>query len=152
MRLSRYRKLKRGIKEKPVIKKAIHERGDIMENIMTMKEYLSFIEQKLGNDFVSFYPKLNAYYQELKAACLEIHQNNKDDLFESLKEVLFLDAQLQILLEYHKLSRSNFGEVSSEEELIEQIKRDSRSFYRELVGLKTSSEIPVGIMYLGDRI
>lgn len=122
-----------------------------MENITTMQEYFSILDQTLGNRFAYRYPKLNAYYQELKAACFEINQNHNHDLFDSVKEVLFLDAQLQILLEYHKLTRSNFSEVSSEEELIEQIKKDSRSFYRELVGLRTSSKIPIGIMYLGDR-
>lgn len=123
-----------------------------MEDISTMQEYFVCIDQKLGQSFAFHYPILHEYYVDLKAACLKVNQTNGKDLFGSLKEVLSLDAQLQILLEYHKLTQSNFREISSEEELIAQIKKDSHSFYRELVGLKTSSKIPIGIMYLGDRM
>lgn len=122
-----------------------------MEEITTMQEYFTCIEQKLGSAFAYRYAQLNEYYQELKTACLEISQDPRKNFFGSVKELLVLDAQLQLLLEYQKLTQSNFHEISSEEEMIAQIKKDSRSFYRELVGLKTSSAIPIGIMYLGDR-
>ena len=83
-------------------------------------------------------------------ACFEVVQNPQKPFFERLKVLLSLDAQLQILLEYHKLSNANFHEISDEEALIAQIKVDSASYYRELTGLKASSEIPFGIVYLGD--
>ena len=56
-------------------------------------------------------------------------------------------VQLQILLEYYKLSNANFHETSDEEPLIAQIKVDSASYYRDLTGLKASSEILFGIMW-----
>lgn len=121
-----------------------------MEDISTMQDYFANMDQKLGQSFSADYPILHEYYEQLKTACFEVNQHPRNNLFESLKEVLSLDAQLQILLEYHKLTETNFREISSEEEMIIQIKKDSRSFYRELVGLRTSSEIPFGLMYLGD--
>ncbi|MFJ3331721.1 DUF7006 family protein [Enterococcus sp. NPDC086594] len=123
-----------------------------MEDIKTMQEYFTCIDKKFGPTFADRYPQLNGYYQELKSACLKINQDPRKIFFDSVKELLILDAQLQLLLEYEKLTQSNFHEVSSEEEMISQIRKDSHSFYRELVGLKTTSEIPIGIMYLGDRM
>ncbi|MBO0460968.1 hypothetical protein JZO83_04330 [Enterococcus sp. DIV1298c] len=121
-----------------------------MEEIVTMQDYFTRMDKKLGRSFASHYPVLHEYYEELKSACSEVNQHPRNNLFDTLKEVLSLDAQLQILLEYHKITESHFREIASEEELISQIKKDSRSFYRELVGLNTSSEIPIGIIYLGD--
>jgi len=83
-------------------------------------------------------------------ACFEVVQNSQQNFFDILKALLSLDAQLQILLEYHKLTNANFHEISDEEALIAQIKVDSASYYRELTGLKASSEITFGIMFLGD--
>ena len=121
-----------------------------MDRITTMQEYFSAIDQKLDKVFACSYPKLNAYYQELKTACFEVVQNHQQNFFDQLRALLSLDAQLQILLEYHKLSNAKFHEISEEEALIAQIKEDSTSYYRELIGLKASSEIPFGIMFLGD--
>ncbi|WP_347082672.1 DUF7006 family protein [Enterococcus mundtii] len=123
-----------------------------MEEIVTMQDYFTRMDKKLGRSFASHYPVLHEYYEELKAACFEINQHPRNNLFDTLKEVLALDAQLQILLEYHKITVSHFREIASEEKLVAQIKKDSHSFYRELVGLNTSSNIPIGIMYLGDEI
>lgn len=121
-----------------------------MEHIATMQEYFSTIDRKFDKEFASRYPKLNEYYQELKTACFEVVQNPQQNFFDILKALLSLDAQLQILLEYHKLTNANFHEISDEEALITQIKMDSVSYYRELTGLKASSEITFGIMFLGD--
>lgn len=121
-----------------------------MKHITTMQEYFSTLDQKLDKEFTGRYPKLNEYYQELKTACFEVIKNPQQNFFDLLKSLLSLDAQLQILLDYNKLFNSNFNEISDEETLIKQIKKDSSSYYREITGLQASSEIPFGIMYLGD--
>jgi len=122
-----------------------------MDEITTMEEYFHRIDQKLEPSFDGRYPKLNDYYQELKEVFFEINETKNKNFFEKLKIVLSLDAQIQLLLEYQKLTESNYHEVSNEEDLISQIKMDSSSYYREKSGLKTSSEIPIGIMYLGEN-
>lgn len=121
-----------------------------MEEIFTMEDYFTYINHTLGESFVQKYPILSAYYQSLKTACLALNQQPQNNLFDSLKKLLYLDAQLQILMEYHKMTKSNFHKIFSEQELIDQIKKDSHTFYRELVGLNTVSKIPIGIIYLGD--
>lgn len=123
-----------------------------MEEISTMQDYFNFMEQTLGQSFAARYPLLNEYYHDLKQACLKLNQCPRKDLFDSLKEILNLDAQLQILMDYNQWIKTNFYEISSEEDLIKQIKKDSHSFYRELAGLNISSKIPIGVIYLGDCI
>lgn len=121
-----------------------------MKNITTMNEYLRVTENIFAEEDDIKYPELRSYYQELKTACLEINQQQNENLLEALKKLLALDSQIQILREHLKWARMSSHEIPDEEMLIEQIKKDSRSYYRELVGLKASSEIPIGMIYLSE--
>lgn len=101
----------------------IKERSQNLEDIFTMQDYFMLMDKNLGQSFAFRYPLLHEYYEELKAACSDVNQYPRNNLFDTLKEVLSVDAQLQILLEYHEMTESYFSEITSEEELIAQIKK-----------------------------
>ena len=71
-------------------------------------------------------------------------------MFEQLQELLGIDAQLQILYEMAECIESLKLEMN-EEKIIEMIKRDSFSFYRERIGLTKKDPIPRGLIYLSEK-
>lgn len=113
--------------------------------ISSFEEYFQHIDQEILEKIVFDYPKLAAYYENLKKAFAVVEDL---DSFQVIKHLLAVDAQIQILIEY---LRWDFLEVYSEEEVIQQIKEDSRCYYREKTGLHSSDPIPLGILYLGDQ-
>lgn len=122
-----------------------------MENIQTVNEYLEEIDEKIRKDLEQRYPCLHAFYQELRAAFLASSGDSSGEWFHHLRQVLLLDAQLQILLEYLSWGSTDFYEIANEEALVKQIKTDSYYYYRERIGLNASSNIPLGIIYLSEK-
>lgn len=116
-----------------------------MPRIASFTEYFQAIDREVLEKIAFDYPKLTAYYYQLKEA-FEAVENL--DPVQTAQQLLAIDAQIQILIEY---LRWDLLEVYSEEEVIQRLEEDSGCYYREKTGLRSSDAIPLGIMYLGDR-
>lgn len=116
-----------------------------MPRIASFVEYFQAIDREVLEKLAFDYPKLTAYYYQLKECFISVE--NLDPV-QTAQRLLAIDAQIQILIEY---LRWDLLEVYSEEEVIQRLKEDSGCYYREKTGLRSSDAIPLGIMYLGDR-
>lgn len=113
--------------------------------IASFTEYFQAIDHEVLEKITFDYPKLTAYYYQLKEYFISVE--NLDPV-QTVQQLLAIDAQIQILIEY---LRWDLLEVYSEEEVIQRLKEDSGCYYREKTGLRSSDAIPLGIMYLGDQ-
>lgn len=116
-----------------------------MLEITSFEDYFQAIDCELLEKMISDYPKLIAYYRSLKE---KIQAVEELDPFQIIQHSLDADAQIQILMEY---LRWDMVDIYCEEALIRQIKADSRYYYREKTGLRSTDAIPLGMMYLSDR-
>lgn len=116
-----------------------------MATISTFSDYFQAIDCKILEKIVFDYPKLTAHYCQLKKAFKQVESLPP---FEGIQQMLAIDAQIQILMEY---LRWDLLDTYSEEEVIQRLKEDSRCYYREKTGLRSTDVIPLGIMYLGDQ-
>lgn len=116
-----------------------------MPKIASFTEYFQAIDREFLEKIAFDYPKLTAYYYQLKESFISVE--NLDPV-QTAQQLLAIDAQIQILIEY---LRWDLLKVYSEEEVIQRLKEDSGCYYREKTGLRSSDAIPLGIMYLGDR-
>lgn len=116
-----------------------------MPMIATISDYFQAIDYEVLDRLAFDYPKLTAYYYHLKESFEAV---DNMDAFQVTQHLLMIDAQIQILIEY---LRWDLLDVYSEEEVIQRLKEDSRCYYREKTGLRSSDAIPLGIMYLGDQ-
>ena len=114
----------------------------------TIEEYFEVMDRKVLGNLTHDYTKLIAHYQKLKTHCYSLEQEIGKNVFAAVRELLAIDAKVQILLEYIQW---HLYDVYSEEEIIQRVEEDSRCYYRERTGLKASDRIPAGIMYVSER-
>lgn len=119
----------------------------------TPEEYLSYYDQiVIEHSFVNKNPLIFEFYLNLRKNFL-INYNQKNLMFfDKLKNLLDIDAQLQILLLLIRSTNQNlckeFG--MTEEEIICMISKDKTCFYRELTGLEMNHSIPWQLIYLSE--
>lgn len=114
----------------------------ISENIKEPKDYLCYSKEVLRSlGVMTDFPKIFHFYQELCNEFEYIYYDRSKNLFDQLKALLAIDAQIQILLELFENSRTNLCKefCMDEHEIICMIKNDKKSYYRELTGQKQSS-------------
>lgn len=116
-----------------------------MPLIASFREYFRTIDHEVLEKISFDYPKLTAYYYQLKES-FEVAEEL--EAFQAVRKLLAIDAQIQILIEY---LRWDLLEIYSEEEVIQRLKEDSRCYYREKTGLRSSDAVPLQILYLGDQ-
>ena len=121
-----------------------------LSNIQSSEEYLKHYREFMENCFSINYPLLASFYKELHHRFLEVVSQKDGPVFEQLQELLGIDAQLQILYEMAECIESLKLEMN-EEKIIEMIKRDSFSFYRERIGLTKKDPSPRGLIYLSEK-
>lgn len=128
-------------------------RREIMKltEIRTAEEYLSYYEESIDwSRIASSFPATYALYTRLyEDFCLECHQAS-NHVFQTLRKMLEIDAQLQIMDEIFKRDL-DLGELLEDEELVNMIIHDKQSFYRENVGLRTNDQVPWGLIYLSEQ-
>lgn len=117
-----------------------------MVKISSFDDYFQVLDKEVLDKIASDYPKLTLYYSSLKESFEGL---DKLSPFQMVQQLLAVDAQIQILIEY---LRWDLIEVHNEEIIIQQIIEDSRYYYLEKTGLCLSDEIPLGVLYLGDRV
>ncbi len=124
-----------------------------MKKIASAEEYLSFYDKEFETCFkVKSYPKIYAFYQDLRKKFLSISQETENQFFYKLSYLLDIDAQLQLLLEIGQVTTTNICEKfgMDEEYIIEMISRDKKSYYRELTGLSAEQKAPWFLIYLSE--
>ncbi|MBO0461592.1 MULTISPECIES: DUF7006 family protein [Enterococcus] len=122
------------------------ELTDIQSSEEYLKHYREFTEKSFSTD----YPLLNSFYKELHTRFLTVASKKGSPIFDQLRELLVIDAQLQILYEMAEYIEMLKFEMN-EEKIIEMIKNDSQSYYRERVGLTKKDPIPRGLIYLSEK-
>ncbi|MBV6373065.1 hypothetical protein IGJ74_000828 [Enterococcus sp. AZ009] len=122
------------------------------EKISTVEDYLAPIDESLEkSDLFVESLLLREYYESLKSEFRLILENSKNNTFLKIAELLRIDAQFQIMVEFcTNFHWSNFE--LEEEGLVELIRNDCQYFYRELSGLTMHHQPPWGLIYLSERV
>lgn len=122
-----------------------------LKNVQTAEEYLIYYEEAIEWDqVVKLFPKTYALYQTLGDQFRKEYRQASKQLFHSLRKLLEIDAQLQILVQLFQREQ-DWSFMMADEELVEMIIRDKKSFYRENAGLRTNDQAPWGLMYLSEQ-
>ncbi|WP_430617557.1 hypothetical protein IGI86_003292 [Enterococcus sp. AZ188] len=126
----------------------------LAETIQNPEDYLSYSKQIIYDAGIrEDYPKISTYYEELCLQFETVYNNQQENPFRKWGELLRIDAQIQILLELTGLRQqdwmSEFG--MTEEEIIQMIRHDKDSFYRELTGGNLHEKPKWGLIYLGEE-
>lgn len=121
-----------------------------LQEVKTAADYLTYFNRKSDELQLSRYPKVIAYYQSLCQSFLDISASDKA-LFERLRELLLVEAKLQILLILMEEERL-YDAYLTEDEVIKMAEADSHCFYREMAGLKKNAPISWSMVYLGEEI
>ncbi|PQF23835.1 DUF7006 family protein [Enterococcus mundtii] len=93
----------------------------------------------------------------IQQVCIELHQKfvvicrtPYDNILEQFAELLEIDAQLQMFLDF--LQHGFFEETGlAEEEVVEMILKDKNVYYRLLTGIATNQKAPKGLIYLSEK-
>lgn len=126
----------------------------ISENIKEPKDYLCYSKEVLVSlGVMTDFPKIFHFYQELCNEFEYIYYDRSKNLFDQLKALLAIDAQIQILLELFENSRTNLCKefCMDEHEIICMIKNDKKSYYRELTGQKNNQVPKWSLIYLSEE-
>lgn len=126
----------------------------ISEEIKEPQDYLSYSREVLRSvGVITAYPQIFAFYQELCSEFEGIFYDRSSNLFDSLRALLAVDAQIQILLELVGNAKADLCKElgMNESEIIRMIKNDKRYFYRELTGLKTNQLPKWSLIYLSEE-
>jgi hypothetical protein len=120
-------------------------------NIETVEDYLVYYEKVIDWQKIKIeFPRTHALYENLcNHFRLEYEQASRN-FFHSLRQLLAIDAQLQILVQLFK-SEQEWTFFIDDEEIVDMISRDKNSFYRETIGLKKNAWIPWGLMFLSEQ-
>lgn len=126
----------------------------LAETIHNPEEYLAYSREILGKSgYLSDYPKISAYYEELCSQFEEIYNDRPLNPFLKWGKLLNIDAQIQMLIELAESTRNDlmidFG--MTEEEIIKMTYHDKNSFYREITGGNAHSKPKWGLIYLGEE-
>lgn len=119
----------------------------------TPEEYLSRYDQSvIEHSFIIKNPEIFKFYLDLRTKFLKKYNQQNINFFDKLKNLLDIDAQLQILLSLIKSTRQDlcdeFG--MTEAEIIDMISKDKKCFYRELTGLEMTHPVPWQMIYLSE--
>lgn len=124
------------------------------QNIDTPERYLAYFHKELVNSGqLTPFPKLLAFYHNLTAQFTAICENKSERLFLTWRQLLAIDAQIQILVDLNRFGLSELLQerAMTEDEVIRMIQSDQKSYYRELVGTKMNDAPRWGLIYLSEE-
>lgn len=134
-----------------------------MQNNSQMKDRNDAIMMKKGQmtpeAYLNNYSEL-CYLQEfplIKQVCTELQTRFKeicyteyDNVLQQMADLLEIDAQLQMFLEFFR--HDFFKEIElAEEEIVKMIKKDKNVYYRQVAGIGTNQKAPHGLIYLSEK-
>lgn len=126
----------------------------LAETIKSPEEYLSYFEGVLHQTGVfESCLKIKEYYFELHEQFITIYHDEEIFQFEKWGKLLEVDAQIQILLEFAIYAKKDLKEElgMSEEQFVQMIRRDKKTFYRELTGETARNKPRWGLIYLSEE-
>lgn len=117
-------------------------------------DYLDYFNRKLNEKGIfETYSQLSKFSHELQDEFKKTYYNEKINQFSKWGNLLTIDAQLQILLELLEFKQIDIIREykMSEEDIIQLIKRDCKTYYRELTGKKIDEIPDLGLIYLSEE-
>ncbi|WP_213355532.1 DUF7006 family protein [Enterococcus casseliflavus] len=126
----------------------------LADKIESSDEYLAYSKKILTESGVlKEFPKISDYYYDLCAKFKCTFNDMELTPLKKMRDLLDLDAQIQILLELTLVSSMNLVEdyEMSEEEIIQMILNDKKTYYRELTGGNTKQAPKWGLIYLSEE-
>lgn len=117
-----------------------------MQNIKNSDQYFRLIEQSLNELGIQRYPKLRSYFLSIRRDFYECEKraNPVEPFFSTLSKVLHLDSKLVLLGDSIKWI-DYFG--LNQEEIIQQIEKDSQTFNKELCGYKVDEKPHLSLLF-----
>lgn len=120
--------------------------------VKSIQEYLYYFEEKICPNFLNERPKVAIYYKALKAEMYHIEEQSQLPFLERMRILLKLDAKLQILYGFAMLQTELIdGLELNENEVIQMTENDCSTYYREILGKRTSDHVPWKLSCLGDQ-
>lgn len=121
-----------------------------LHEVVTSEDYFAYFDQQLKAYFEQNPgSQIEKFYQNLCALFQEHIQHMCADFFNTLKQLLSLDAQLQLLVEW--VTTIKFENIGySEDEILKLIQIDKNSYYRELFGMTKNQRPPWNLMCLSE--
>lgn len=116
----------------------------LADKLNTPEDYLAYSRNLLRETGLKeVYPKISAYYEELCRQFTTTFYDNEQTPFVKWGNLLNIDAQIQILMEFAEHAEKEYVESfgMSEEEIIQIIRKDKSTFFRELTG-GTVNQVP----------
>lgn len=96
------------------------------------------------------YPLINQICTNLQGKFIEVCNMQYDNILQQMSDLLEIDAQLQMFLDFFKYDF--FKEIElAENEVIEMIHKDKNVYYRQLSGIGTNEKAPIGLIYLSEK-
>lgn len=124
-----------------------------LNEIQHASEYLSYFDQQFLHGVLRDKPVLTDYYCTLRHQMIELSTEEGNTLFEGSRQLLALDAKLQILFQLTQMQRELEKEdLFTEEEIIQMVETDSHCFYRELIGAKKTDAVSWGVLFLSEQM
>lgn len=132
------------------------ERGESMlaEKIKSPEEFLSYSKCVLQQSgILQICPKINDYYNDLCEQFIYVFHDGEILPFEKWGKLLQVDAQIQMLLELIEFTKEDIPKTlgMSEDQIIQMIRHDKKSFYRELTGENIAQNPRWGLIYLSEE-
>ncbi|MBW9325014.1 hypothetical protein FG877_15930 [Enterococcus casseliflavus] len=124
------------------------------QNIESPEAYLEYFQKRLvvSGQLTSF-PKLLAYYNDLAYQFTTIYENHSETVFSTWRQLLAINAKLQILLDLYQfdlLTLIHDCEMT-EEDILKMIQTDYKSYYRELLGYGINEVPRWGLIFLSEE-
>ena len=113
------------------------------EELTDLATYFSYFDERMYKYCTD--EKVKEYYVEVKESIQTVAQGvSGRNLMQSMKQLLVLDAKLQILFFF--IGNSTFTWTGRE--IIDMAENDSKSYYEETFGLSTMSELSHSMLFM----
>ncbi|MFS1086640.1 hypothetical protein ACFC90_08125 [Enterococcus casseliflavus] len=114
---------------------------------MTPEAYLNNYSELC---YLQEFPLIKQVCTELQTRFKEICYTEYDNVLQQMADLLEIDAQLQMFLEFFR--HDFFKEIElAEEEIVKMIKKDKNVYYRQMAGIGTNQKAPHGLIYLSEK-
>lgn len=131
------------------------KRGEIMlaDKLNTPEDYLAYSRNRLRETGLKeVYLKISTFYEALCDQFTATFYDPEQTPFVKWGNLLNIDAQIQILLEFAERAEKEYVESFglSEDELIQIIQKDKSTFFWELTGGRINQAPKWGLIFLGE--
>lgn len=124
-----------------------------MKSFLNEEQYLQKLNEEIDVLYLKdCYPKIWEHYKYLRITFKNVCAQKTDSVFQQMRRLLQIDAQLQIIHFFFKYDQKIDRELFlKEEELLKLIVNDKDSYYREITGMKNTDLPPIGLIYISEK-